>query len=299
MTGDERDKLATGSWWDRLVDWYTPTRGTTPTTVDPGVLDGAARSFEQVSTSMAAAVPKPTSTATPITADYTTTGAFDELAGRDGSLAPHWQPVLAGLGALTHQQRLDRIDRINTRVRETGIAHDLFADPSSNVQPWHLDLVPLVFPPSTWVQIETAVIQRARLLEALLADIYGTQFTLRRGLIPPQLVFSDPGYLRACHNIVPSGGRIQFMAVDLARGPDGSWRVVDTHVETPAGIGYALANRTVLTHVSGDLFSDSKAIRLAPFFQLMQDALARRIDRPDPDDGAADDQTRDEGNGDD
>ncbi len=211
--------------------------------------------------------------------------AFDELNGASGGAAPqaeHWRPILDGLDGLTHEQRMERIERINTRVRETGIAHDLFADPSRNHQPWRLDLVPLAFPVGAWWEIERAVIQRARLLEAVLSDIYGPQNLLRRGLIPPQLVFSDPSYLRACRHIGPDGGRIQFFAADLARGADGSWRVVDTHVETPAGIGYALANRTVLSHISGDVFSASKAMRLASYFQSMQEALASRINRPDP-----------------
>ena len=224
----------------------------------------------------------PNARVSPITAGYTVPGGFDELIGSGGTIGSHWHPILAGLEALSHSQRLERIDRINMRVRETGIAHDLFADPSRNLQPWRLDLVPLVFAPATWARIEAAVIQRARLLEALLGDVYGAQSTMQRGLIPSRLVFSDPAYLRACQNIVPAAGRIQFFAVDLARGDDGGWRVVDTHVETPAGIGYALANRTVLTHVSGDMFSASKAIRLAPFFQQMQDSLAQRINRPDP-----------------
>ena len=217
-----------------------------------------------------------------ITARYARTSAYDELISPDGSIAPHWQPILSGLEALTHEQRLERINRINTRVRETGIAHDLFADPSRNVQPWHLDLMPLVFTSATWAGIEKAVVQRARLLEAVLGDLYGPQRLMQRGLIPPQLVFSDPAFLRACHGIEPPGGRIQFIAVDLTRSNDGSWRVVYTHVETPAGIGYALANRTVLTHVSGDIFAASKAVRLAPYFQQMQDQLAQRINRPDP-----------------
>ncbi len=239
---------------------------------------------EQVNTRMAAAAPKSTPKSTPasVASAYATTAAFDEMIGAGGSVAPHWQTLLAGLDALTHEQRLERIERINARVRETGIAHDLFADPSRNLQPWHLDLVPLVFPAKAWAQIEAAVIQRARLLEALLGDIYGPQETLRRGLVPPELIFNDPTYLRACQHITPATGRIQFFATDLARGPDGQWRVVDTHVETPAGIGYALANRGVLTQVSGDIFSASKAVRLAPFFQQMQDALAQRIGRPDP-----------------
>ncbi len=218
----------------------------------------------------------------PVAQGYRGTGAFDELVGRDGVIAPHWAPILAGLDALTFEQRADRVERINTRVRETGIAHDLFADPSRNIQPWQLDLMPVVFAADEWARIEAAVTQRARLLEAVLGDLYGEQNLLRNGQIPPQLVFADPSFLRPCRGIGVSSSRLQFLAIDLVRGPDGRWLVVDTHAETPAGIGYALANRTVLTHISGDIFSASRAVRLAPYFQRMQEALAQRINRPDP-----------------
>ena len=116
----------------------------------------------------------------------------------------------------------------------------------------------------------------------MLADIYGSQRLLATGAIPHQLVFSDPSYLRPCQHLKPAGGYIQFFAADLARGPDGRWRVIDTHTETPAGIGYALANRMVHTNVAGDIFSACNALRLAPFFQQMQSALARRANRADP-----------------
>ena len=213
---------------------------------------------------------------------YAPAGAHDELINHGGRIGAHWQPLLAGLEALSHEQRLDRVERINMRVREIGIAHDVFADPNRTVQPWRLDLVPLIFSTADWSVIEKAVVQRARLLEAFLGDVYGAQTTLQNGLVPPQLIYSDPSYLRACRNIDPPSGRIQFFAVDLARGQDGSWRVVDSHLETPAGIGYALANRTVLTHVSGEIFAASKTVRLAPFFEQMQESLAQRAGRPDP-----------------
>ena len=58
--------------------------------------------------------------------------------------------------------------------------------------------------------------------------------------------------------------------------------MIDTHAETPAGIGYALANRMVHTNVAGDVFAACNALRLAPFFQQLQGALARRADRADP-----------------
>jgi uncharacterized circularly permuted ATP-grasp superfamily protein/uncharacterized alpha-E superfamily protein len=95
-------------------------------------------------------------------------------------------------------------------------------------------------------------------------------------------VFSDPSFLRPCRNVRPTKGHIQFFAADLARGPDGRWRVIDTHAETPAGIGHALANRMVHTHVAGDIFGACRALRLAPFFQRLQTALAERANRADP-----------------
>ncbi len=217
-----------------------------------------------------------------IAAGYAAGTGYDELIGQDGAIASHWRPIVDGLDTLSDEERHERVDRINARVRETGIAHDVFADPSRNVQPWRLDLVPLALPQSEWESIEAAVIQRARLSEAIIGDIYGPQELLRRGLIPPQLILADPAFLRPCRGLGPEGSRLQFLAVDLARDPAGSWRVVDMHAETPAGIGYALANRTVLTHVCGDIFSASRAVRLAPYFQRIQDALAQRINRPDP-----------------
>ncbi len=215
-------------------------------------------------------------------ADYPSASAFDEMLGRDGEIAPHWVPFLDAFNTLDAQARAARLERLNLRVRETGIAHDLFADPTASAQPWRIDLVPLILPAGEWRVLERALIQRARLFEGILSDIYGPQRLMSSGLIPPELVFNDPSYLRPCQGLQPSTGFIQFFAVDLARSPDGRWRIIDTHAETPAGIGYALANRMVHTHVAGDIFSACNALRLAPFFQQVQASIAERIDRPAP-----------------
>ena len=209
-------------------------------------------------------------------------GGYDELVDSSGTTRRHWEPLLRALGMLDPATRALRIEQLNARVRETGIAHDLFSDPTSASQPWRVDLVPLIMPAQEWRALERALIQRARLFEGILADVYGPQTLIASGAIPHQLLFSDPSYLRPCRDLRPGSGFIQFLATDIARGPDGRWRVIDTHAETPAGIGYALANRMVHTNVAGDLFSTCNALRLAPFFQQLQANLARRADRPDP-----------------
>jgi len=209
-------------------------------------------------------------------------GVYDELLGADGTIQSHWLPLLASLNALEPQARAERLDRLNTRVRETGIAHDLFVDPNEPAPPWQVEFMPLILPAAEWRFLERAVIQRARLFEMIVADIYGPQRLMADGHIPPSLVFNDPSFLRPCYNLPPRGGYLQFFSMDVAREARGGWRVIDTHAETPAGIGYAVANRTVHTHIAGEMFTANNALRLAPFFEEVQAALTRRINRADP-----------------
>lgn len=220
--------------------------------------------------------------ASELMARYARPTQFDELVDDAGNIRPHWKPLIGELERLDKATLDARIEILNARVRETGIAHDVFSDPSSTVQPWRVDFVPLLITEQEWRAIERAMAQRARLFEAILADLYGDQTLLKSAAIPHELVFSDRSYLRPCRNLKPPHGYLQFLAADLARDANGAWRVIDTHAETPAGIGYALANRMVHTNVAGDIFLASKALRLAPFFQALQASLAQRANRPDP-----------------
>lgn len=217
-------------------------------------------------------------------ADYAKarSGAYDELLDADGNVRQHWRPFLAALSTLPISEQSERADRLNRRVREMGIAHDIFADPAAPGKRWEVDLVPLILASSEWQVLQRALLQRTRLMNAILADVYGEQRLLREGLIPPTLIFSDPAFLTPCHGIEPATGHLHFYAVDLARETDGSWRIIDKHTETPAGVGYALANRVVHTQVAGDLFEASNSLRLAPFFQQVQAGLTVLTGRRDP-----------------
>ena len=131
-------------------------------------------------------------------------GGYDELMGANGHVRPHWEAFLAALADLPPAERAQRAERLNSRVREMGIAHDIFADPTSPGKRWEVDFVPLIVSSSEWHALEAALIQRARLLNTILADVYGEQKLLRQGLIPPALLFSDPAFLNPCHGITPS-----------------------------------------------------------------------------------------------
>jgi uncharacterized circularly permuted ATP-grasp superfamily protein/uncharacterized alpha-E superfamily protein len=208
-------------------------------------------------------------------------GGFDEAVSADGSIRPHWRAFSDAFGSVSSEDQTQRQERLRRLVLENGIAHDLFAEPGSR-QPWAIDLIPILISAPEWAVLERGLVQRALLYDLLAKDFYGPQTLLKSGKVPPRLVFSDPAFLRACREPKPDGHLINFFAADLIRDTGGSWRIIDVHAETPAGVGFALANRLLHGQIMGDLFRACRAIRLAPHFQQLQTELLQRIERDDP-----------------
>jgi uncharacterized circularly permuted ATP-grasp superfamily protein len=85
----------------------------------------------------------------------------------------------------------------------------------------------MLIEPGEWQAIEAGVSQRARLLNEILVDLYGEQRSLKSGTLPPGMVFGSSQFLRPCANIsVRKNQHLQFIAFDMARGPDGRWWVL-------------------------------------------------------------------------
>jgi uncharacterized circularly permuted ATP-grasp superfamily protein/uncharacterized alpha-E superfamily protein len=201
-------------------------------------------------------------------------GVYDEMFAAPGLLRPAWVhigPALAALGLSELARRWEQAQRL---MYDHGVTYNVYGDPQGLERPWQLDPIPLVIASSEWDQLETALVQRAQLFDALLADVYGPQKLLAEGVLPPELVFAHPGFLRPCHNLPASNGRyLHLYAADLSRAADGQWYVMADRVQSPAGAGYALENRLLLSRTLPDIFRDHHVQRLAPFFSAVRQML--------------------------
>jgi len=160
------------------------------------------------------------------------------------------------------------------QIRDNGITYNVYADENGPQRPWSLDLFPLLVDAASWQHIETGVLQRVRLLEHVMADVYGPQQLLASGFLPPALVHGHPGYLRAMHGIKPVGGRyLHIAAFDMARGPDGNWWVTGQRTQAPSGLGYLLENRLAIAAQFGTAFDNLKVQRLASTYRALMDSL--------------------------
>ncbi len=229
---------------------------------------------EAVAADAAAAAESAPAAAVDLLAGYAPApGTWDEVIGADG-VRPHWKQLVDHLGRFGPDELARRRDQARRLMRENGVTYNVYAEPHGLDRPWLLDPVPLVMPAAEWDALARGLSQRARLLDAILADLYGPQRLLREGLIPPAAVFGHPAFLRPCHGLdVPGGRRLLTYAADLVRAPDGRWLVAADRAQSPAGAGYALENRIVLSRVLPEVFRDCGVRRLAGFFIALRQTL--------------------------
>src|ERR1700727_6780 len=100
-------------------------------------------------------------------------GVFDEMMDGDGRVRAHWQPFLAMLAALGSDEINRRFAAADRYLRDSGVFYRVYEDAAGIERPWPLSHVPLIIEPNEWRELQTGLVQRAQLLEAVLEDAYG------------------------------------------------------------------------------------------------------------------------------
>ena len=200
----------------------------------------------------------------------------DEMVDGAGRIRPHWRNLLGAVGGLGKPQLEERARRLQRAAEEEGIASILPGTKAAGMG-WRCDPVPLPLPAAEFAALEAGLAQRARLLEAVLADLYGPQSVVREGLLPPALVFGNPQFLRVWRraNAPPQRPLLQLYAAEMLRGPDGLWRVMSDRAALVSGIGHAVENRRLMGQAMPEAFRAAKPRGLSIFLELWQDSLQR------------------------
>ncbi|MCB0881447.1 MAG: circularly permuted type 2 ATP-grasp protein [Thermoleophilia bacterium] len=214
---------------------------------------------------------------------------YDELREPDGAVRPGWDAVAGPMAEYLGNGALARAEAQGARLlndhgvtiveqqsptilddpppRGDGVP-DRLAAPS----PWRLDPIPAVFGAREWQALADGIAQRTRLLDAVLADVYGPRTLMAEGLLPTAAILDHAEYLRP---LVGGGVPSQLLvhAVDLGRDASGAWVVMSDRTQAPSGAGYALMNRRVTARVLTDVSSATPIARLSPFFAALRQAL--------------------------
>ena len=203
---------------------------------------------------------------------------FDDIHDEAGQARPHWRELERSLLAADPATLLRAQDRVRRLRRNQGTLPEAARRPADDDPTPHaalraLDPIPHLLSAPEWARLEAGLRQRARLLDELLADVYGSRQLIDRGILPPEVVYAYPGFLRPCVDL-PVRRRLVTGAVDLARGPDGTWRVRGDRVSVPRGLGGMLSARRVLARLHPDLYRTLQVQRVDGFYDTLRSTLA-------------------------
>ncbi|TPE53171.1 circularly permuted type 2 ATP-grasp protein [Amaricoccus solimangrovi] len=201
-------------------------------------------------------------------------GVADELLDQTGRIRPVWERFMAHLAALPPEELSARFARGDQYLRDAGVFFRQYGDDNSSERAWPLSHIPVLIDEAEWNTVAEGLIQRADLLEAVVADLYGPNRLVGTGQLPATLVGRSPEWLRPLVGVPPrSGHHLHFLAFELGRGPDGTWWVLGDRAQAPSGAGFALENRMATARVFAELYAEANAHRLAGFFRTFRDAL--------------------------
>ena len=220
--------------------------------------------------------------------------AFDEFAAEDGTVRQGWSALLAGLDEFADTDLLKAQREVARLLEDDKVTYtpspastlSIIDEPNGQAppaatqtelvepQPWRLDPLPLILEDREWAGLEAGVVQRAQLLDAILADLYGVRRLLARRHIPAAIVLDHQEYLRPLvGSQAAASQRLFLVAADLGRDSSGQWKVISDRTQAPSGAGYAMQNRRVVSQVMPEIYHQANLHRLTPFFQAMRLAL--------------------------
>ncbi len=186
----------------------------------------------------------------------------DEATATDGGLDPRYPDVMAVLERIGAAELHTRAIAEQHRRGAAGVLFAATIDEQRVEQPFPLDLVPRVIDADTWQHLARGAEQRARALNAFLADVYGDGAEPDRrlpaivaaGLVPQELIRATPGYRPESAGVNPAGRpRAVVYGLDLLADADGRFVVLEDNLQVPSGLAYALANRTSVVRALPEL----------------------------------------------
>ncbi len=203
---------------------------------------------------------------------------LDEVRERYRLVFDQLQQMPPELLQLKHQQAADFF-------MHQGITFTVYSDNKGIERIFPFDIIPRIITGDEWSKIEEGIKQRLKALNLFLNDIYHEQQIIKDGIIPAALIASCPHFLKEAVGIrVPHNIYVHIAGIDLIRGNDGIFYVLEDNLRTPSGVSYMLENREVTKRIFPDILANYNVRMVNNYPVKLLNILAslspRNVDQP-------------------
>lgn len=201
-------------------------------------------------------------------------GTWDEMY-HDGGIRAHYQQVFNDMSQLPDDILQQRDKLASELFMNQGITFTVYSDDAGIERIFPFDIIPRILTSTEWNHIQLGITQRLRALNLFLKDIYSKQEILKDKIIPADLIASCPHYTREVFGVnVAHDLYVHISGIDLIRGQDGTFYILEDNLRTPSGVSYMLENREVTKRIFPGTLADSRARMINNYPLLLQEILS-------------------------
>jgi uncharacterized circularly permuted ATP-grasp superfamily protein len=195
-------------------------------------------------------------------------GKWDEMM-QDSRIRPEYQHVADTLRSLPVEALHQKDKLAGELFMNQGITFTVYSDDAGIERIFPFDIIPRIIRAEEWHRIEQGIKQRLKALNLFLKDIYSEQQILKEGIVPAHMIASCPQYTREVHGIkVAHDIYVHIAGIDLIRGADGQFYVLEDNLRTPSGVSYMLENREVTKRLFPELLARN-GVRMVSNYPLL------------------------------
>ena len=202
-------------------------------------------------------------------------GPFDELTTKEGDVRSGYRRLIGVEPRLTGPEVYVRWRLAKQSLKDNPPASSGQLTKAGSIHAWDLDPIPFVIEASEWSSLYAGMQQRMQVLDLLLQDVYGEQRLLADGVLPSELIYGCPAYMRPAKRPRTSMSvrKLYLYAAQISRTSNGDWQVMADRTQGPSGCGHAVENRIAMSRILSEDFQKMQVQRLAGFFSSLRQSL--------------------------
>lgn len=195
-------------------------------------------------------------------------GIWDEMCD-NGKIRSHYNKMVNSFGQLDIPALQQKDFLAGELFMNQGVTFTVYSDNKGIERIFPFDIIPRIITGKEWDLVEKGIQQRLSALNRFLKDVYNDQQIIKDGIIPAHLIASCPHYLREVHGVkVPHDIYVHISGIDLIRGEEGKFYILEDNLRTPSGVSYMLENREVTKRIFPEMFAANN-VRLVNNYPLI------------------------------
>jgi uncharacterized circularly permuted ATP-grasp superfamily protein len=206
---------------------------------------------------------------------------WDEMFHEDKKVRTEYSRVMDYLDKETSDELNKKEELSKMLFMNQGITFTVYNSGEGVEKIFPFDIIPRIISSEEWEFIERGIKQRVTALNLFLKDVYSDQFIIKDGVVPIDIIYSCPHFLREMVNLkVPHDIYIHIAGIDLIRDYDGTYYILEDNVRTPSGVSYMLENREITKRLFPDLLPDCKVRSVTEYPNVLYNNLMKLSPRP-------------------